>query len=133
MSIYDAGKDALKLVDAVANRPLFEKIVELQSGAMELAAKNLELSKENRDLREALEMKMKMTFRAPFFFIEGDDVPYCPNCWETKKTAIHLVLEDDDWRARCSSCGGSYRKPGSDAPTPTRLSRGRSPQSREPG
>ena len=32
-----------------------------------------------------------MVFRKPFYFKEGDSVPYCPTCWEGKSQAVHLL------------------------------------------
>ncbi len=130
MSILDTSKDVLKLVNAAANRDLYEAIVKLQAEAFDLSTKNLEMSKEIHELKESLAMRAKMNFDAPFYFVEGDPIPWCAHCWESEKIAMHLKLYDDN-SAKCSKCHTGYRstEPGQ----AVRMSRGRGPESREPG
>jgi hypothetical protein len=55
-------------------------------------AKNIQVEKQNEEMQEKLKLRIKMTFKEPFFYQEGDKTPFCPSCWESKDTAVHLVF-----------------------------------------
>jgi len=73
------------------------QLIDAQVAIMDLLRKHEELHGEIRTLKTniiELESKLKfqgtMTFNRPFYFAHGDTTPYCPNCWEVSKIAIHL-------------------------------------------
>lgn len=56
---------------------------------------------------ERVAEKPLMTFRAPFWYAEGDPVPHCPRCWEVDGRAIHLqgpVSVVAGMRFDCAQC-----------------------------
>ena len=109
MSILSNAKEIADLIQQMGNIELYRKIVELQGDISDLSAKNLELKEENQQLKAALDLKAKMIWKKPFYFIENDDNPYCPNCWETKKFAIHLLTmgKGEHKSYQCTNCNFS--------------------------
>lgn len=98
MSILSDTKELVKLIQQLGNVDLYQKIVNLQSEI-------LELTEENRNLKERLQKKEKMVFRKPFWYREGDETPHCPKCWEAEEKTIHLIGPSD------SDIGPSYECP----------------------
>lgn len=93
MSILDNAKEVANAVHEIKNLELYERVVNLHSDIVGLVEENIRLRNENRELKEALDLKGKMTFEEPFWYLEGDETPYCPACWEVKKQAVHVVVE----------------------------------------
>ena len=62
-------------------------------GPRSLSGAKRSLEEENRELKKQLEFGKKMQFNEPFWYTEGNHVPYCPSCWESKKLAIPLHYE----------------------------------------
>jgi hypothetical protein len=120
MGILDNAKDVAALVKKMGNIELYQKIVDLQSEIVALSTENLELQEEKKQLKEQLEVKNKMSFKEPFWYAEGDEVPHCPNCWESEKKAVHLISLGE-WspgpRYDCPSCKMIYHWPYREPPT----------------
>lgn len=66
---------------------------------------NQKLSAENKELKEALEVKGKLVLNQPgnaYFIVEDGELkdgPFCTNCWDSERKAIHIHYE----------AGGTYR------------------------
>ena len=90
MGLLENFKDVAEVVRKAGNIDLYRRITSLESEVIDLARANRHLEVENEELKATLALKAKLTFRAPFWFAEGDDVPYCPNCWEGQRKAIHV-------------------------------------------
>ena len=90
MSTLDNLKEIADLVKKLGDIELYRKIVELEGEVIELTRESRRLDDENRKLKEKLQFTAKMKFVVPFWYADGDRVPYCPKCWEAGKTAVHL-------------------------------------------
>lgn len=114
MSIITNAKEIADLVQKLGDVELYRKIVDLEGDIIELTKENRDLKKEVEQLKSQLAFSKKMEYRSPFWFAEGDDVPYCPNCWEGDKKAIHLR----NWSGalRCSQCNEVYEVEGKRLP-----------------
>jgi len=91
MTSLPSYKDIVELVKKGATLEAQEKIMELREGAIELQEENLALREQVKDLRQQLDLKGKMTFKHPYYFMEGDPKPFCAKCWEHDGKAIHLL------------------------------------------
>jgi len=89
MGAIDNVKEVAKLVKELGNMELYRQILDLQGEIMELTQANRELRENMQKLEDKLSQVEKMTFRSPFYYTEGDDVPYCPRCWEVNRKAVH--------------------------------------------
>jgi hypothetical protein len=78
-------KNISELVKKYNDIDLMQKIVTLHSDVFALQMENLELRK-RLDLRE----KMHMSGPFHYYFQDGDEVPFCPKCWEKDGKPIHL-------------------------------------------
>jgi predicted RNA-binding Zn-ribbon protein involved in translation (DUF1610 family) len=106
MDIVQKGKELLELANTINNSELHHRIADLQSEILELSTKNLELERVNQQLKTALDVRAKMTWNRPVYYMEDDPDPYCPNCWETKQVATHLIVQkmDEDKSYKCKNC-----------------------------
>src|SRR4030095_16349621 len=100
MGIVENVKEVADLVQKVGNLDLSKRIIELEREIIELTHENWELKKDNKELGEMLQLKVKMNFKTPFWFMEGDSVPYCPKCYEGDQKLVHLrfIPEDESCR-----------------------------------
>jgi hypothetical protein len=97
----------------------YGKIVALEKEAIELTRANRLLEEATQKLRLQLELAAGLKFVEPFWYAEGDSVPYCPGCWEGNKAAIHLTYEGHmagGYRYDCPNCKTIYCSPRTPAP-----------------
>jgi hypothetical protein len=83
-------KNISEIVKKYNDLELMRQIVDLQSQVFELQQENLALKKERA---ERLDMQM----RGPhgYYFKDGDEVPFCPKCWEGDGKPVHLPADID--------------------------------------
>jgi regulator of replication initiation timing len=111
MGILDSAKDVAKAVQEINNLELYKRVLDLHSDIIELVEANNLLRTENKDLKATLELREKMVFKEPFYYQDGDQTPFCPACWETKNTPVHVTFIFDNrenTRWDCPSCKHGY-------------------------
>lgn len=109
VSIIDNAKDIAQLVKKLDDIELYRKIVELEEQIIELTQSKNDLESRCKELQEALEISEDMTFDNPYYFREGDDIPFCAKCWETNKKALHLTQHHQMTAVWfCQTCGAKY-------------------------
>jgi len=91
MSIISNAKEIADLIQKLGNQELYRKILALQGEIINLTGENHTLKEENQELKRSLKLSKEMTFKQPFYYAEGDQVPFCPKCWEVNKLAVHLM------------------------------------------
>lgn len=99
-------KSISELIKKYNDLDLMGKIIKLQSEVYELQTDNLAL---RRQLEEQTKMQMKGPYG--YFYQEGDEVPFCPKCWEGEHKAIHLPNPEDYGISRdriCRVCKHQY-------------------------
>ena len=66
-------------------------ILDLQKDDFAIESHNLKLASELASLKQQLDLTARMHTRPPSncYFQDGDDVPFCPKCWESCGGAIH--------------------------------------------
>ena len=120
MDVIGTVKQLAELAKKVGQMELYQKLVDLQSTVVERETENLKLSRANHDLETKLEaaerqlqFSKSLTFRAPLYYAEGDEVPYCPRCWEADHAAMHLVAMSWSGRTRydCPKCNWTQLPP----------------------
>jgi hypothetical protein len=99
---------------AKCNDPkLVKPLLRLQNEFFALESQNLELAAELASLRRQTDLRARMHARPPFcyYFQEGDDMPFCPKCWESRGETIHLTALQQYfgslWRD-CPVCKEAY-------------------------
>ena len=98
MAIYDIAKDAVSLIKDIPNAEirmeLQQKILDVQSQALELQAENEKLKKKIEELEDNKEIEAKIDpHKDGYFTLKDDDkgVRYCGSCWGDRKKLIPNV------------------------------------------
>ena len=72
-------------------------IIDLQNGVLGLQSHVSDLQHENTSLKQhiaelesAASDSAELTFRDRLYWKQGDDVPFCPICWDNDRKQIHL-------------------------------------------
>jgi len=112
MKIIDNAKEIAGLIKKYNNMDLDRKILDLQGEIINLTNEKRDLEDENRKLKEKLSLRKKMTYKKPYWFQEGDEVPFCPLCYERDGKPIHLQgpyhSEYGQSPYFCPSCNQSF-------------------------
>lgn len=95
------------------DQELSRLILALQRDIFALESENLKLSVELTSLKRELAEREKLQMRPPYnyYFRDGDDVPFCPACWEDGRKVIHLSAPerlDSGIRRQCRVCKETY-------------------------
>ncbi len=111
-------KEAASAAKAAGKIDLYEKIVDLHSTINDLQndlqEKTMEIQRlhnENAELEASLKFSGSLTFNGAWCLAEDDPFPFCPNCWESKKAAIHLghsILVGSGERRDCHNCKQAF-------------------------
>lgn len=91
-NIKESFDEIIKITNAKDNSPLYEKLIQVQRESMELVDEIKKLKDKNDELEDYIKKNQEMKFKEPFYFIEGDDVPYCPVCWQKHDRQMHLLI-----------------------------------------
>lgn len=109
MSLYDGIKDVAKVIQKADNIELYRQLLDLCQQALELQANIERLTKENRELREAQELRSKVVRHdEPFITLEGhpDNEMYCATCL-AKERALIQVRDLHNGYFCCPNCNTS--------------------------
>lgn len=107
-------KEIVDLIKKGSTLEAQEKIMELREAVVELQDENSELKQQIKVLEDKNTFSDSLRFESPFYFAEGDEVPFCPKCWEADKKALHLppplnVMAGP--RYDCVECESTYIHP----------------------
>jgi hypothetical protein len=112
MGIVENIKDAADLAKKVGDIELYRKIVHLEGEVMDLTREKRQAEQKIEDLQKQLALRTRMTFKQPFYFQDGDPVPFCPRCYEKDTVAVHLfpgINRADLVRWDCPDCKQQFR------------------------
>jgi hypothetical protein len=107
MGVMENLKEIGDLIRKYNDSKLDQKIGELEREIVELTVQIGSLEEENEELKRTLSLIKKMGFKKPFYYQEGDPVPFCPRCWEKEKRPVHLlgpIKVGTGLRYGCPSC-----------------------------
>jgi hypothetical protein len=109
-------KKIRKIIRNTTDRELVKLILDLQNDVFEIESHDLKLASELASLKQQLDLPARMHTRPPsdYYFQDGDDVPFCPKCWERCGDAIHLqapVSWGGRTRRECRVCKETYWEP----------------------
>lgn len=109
----DTLRQIREMVKRSNDPELLKLILTLQRSIFALESDNLKLNTALTSLKRDLASREKMHMRPPFnyYFRDGDDVPFCPVCWENERKAIHLSPPDSfdgEIRRECRVCRRTY-------------------------
>jgi len=110
MSIVTNAKEIADLIKKLGDLELYRKIVELEGEIIELTRENHTLENKVQDLTKTLTIVKNLTFKEPFYYADDDEIPFCSQCWETDKIAVHVVsiFKGSEPRWDCPKCKQMY-------------------------
>jgi hypothetical protein len=111
MGVIENIREVADLVKKIGDLELNRKILNLEGEVHELKRSNMQLETELSDAQRLLRVRQEMTFREPFYYAQGDEVPHCPACWNAKDIAVHVVFvsnRDGEMHWRCPNCKHDY-------------------------
>ena len=110
MGVLDTIKDLAVLVQKADNLELLKHVLALQSQVQDMFNENRTLRDKVGALEATIELARSLSFRAPFYFVVGDETPFCPRCWEVDRKAVHVVLifRNGSTRWDCKQCNQTY-------------------------
>jgi hypothetical protein len=102
-------KQIRRIIIRTNDRDLTKLIFDLQKEYFALESEHLKLNAKFAKLEREMDLRRKMHMCPPsyYYFQDGDDVPYCPVCWESAKKAVHLRTQshgDGGTRRECLVC-----------------------------
>ncbi len=113
MAIIDTSKAIAELIKKGATIEAQEQIMQLREEALELQEENLKLKTENVELKKKEELQEKVKYKRRVYYRKGDEVPFCPYCYEKHQLLIHLTSYDvrdaKEQHPRCQECTIQYR------------------------
>src|SRR5713226_6997733 len=69
---------------------LNRRILNLENEVLDLSRDKRRAEQRVEELERALKFQQALTFKPPFYYSADDPNPYCPACWDSKRTAVHL-------------------------------------------
>lgn len=81
----------------------YKQILELWEKLLEIQCKYDDLLKEDKKLKETLELCKKLKFKNNTFW-DGEEGPYCPGCFGKEKLAVRMTIDPDSKFANCPVC-----------------------------
>ncbi len=121
----DNVRSIVELTQKFGDVDLKRRIVDLEDQVAALARERRVLAEGNEGLKRELAIRVKTSFRNPYWYAEGNDVPLCPKCYESSeyKLRIHLTHPARPFNGgnqrHCKNCDQFfYDEGGSPNPSP---------------
>jgi hypothetical protein len=111
MGVIDDATELVGLIKKVGDADLYRRIVKLEGEVIELTRSNRNSEEKIVEMERALKFSKELTFKAPFYWLDGDNNPYCAGCWDSKHLAIHVTDSWDPVRyshKECPACKHHY-------------------------
>jgi hypothetical protein len=111
VGVIENMKEVAELVRKVGDIDLNRKIVNLEGEVLDLTRDKRQVEVKFEQLEELLSLKKALVFKEPFYWLEGDETPYCPACWEGTDRAVHVTFvfaRTDETRWDCPHCKYTY-------------------------
>jgi hypothetical protein len=113
MGAVENIKEVADLVKKFNDIELNRRILNLENEVIDLSRDKRRAEDKVEELEKALKFKGELTFRDPYYFVEGDPSAYCPGCWDSKRMAVHIVTIKEPLKydqQQCPSCKHFYDK-----------------------
>jgi hypothetical protein len=102
MGVLENLKDVAELAQKVGQIELYKRILQAEDEVRELTREKRRLEDKVEELDRNLKLRNAMRFKAPFYYQQGDEIPFCAACYEKDGRAVHVAKSDDDWY--CNVC-----------------------------
>ncbi len=106
-----------ELIDALADAK-----IEVADFKELLFLKNDEI----KELKNSIEVKKKVVWKEPYYFVVEDDDqdgPYCQRCYDVETSLVRLQSPNKNGYWNCTECGKDFRDSTYKRPSPRRIRR----------
>jgi hypothetical protein len=120
MSAIENVKEVADLIKKFNDIDLNRRILNLENEVLDLSRDKRRAEEKVEELEGLLKFSEKLTFGEPFYWLEKDSTPYCPQCWEAARTPIHLLYKGHmtgGHRYDCPKCTNVFCSAVTPAPT----------------
>jgi hypothetical protein len=106
----DNVRSIVQLAQKFGDVELKRRIVDLEDQVSELARERRRLEELSDEQQRQLEVRAETSFKNPYWYEQGQDVPLCPKCYETSggKVRRHLTHPAESVnggsRRHCDTC-----------------------------
>jgi rubrerythrin len=111
MGVVENMKDVADLVRKFNDIELNRRILKLEEEVLDLSRDKRRAEEKIEELERALKFKGELTFKDPYYWLEGDKSPYCAGCWDSKHLAVRVVTVTHPMlhnQKQCPSCKHVY-------------------------
>jgi len=111
MSAVENVKEIADLIKRFNDIELNRRILNLENEVLDLSHERRRAEEKVKDLERALRFKGDLVFRTPYYWLDGDPVPHCSGCWESKNLAVHVLkvrIPGLGPQMQCPSCKYNY-------------------------
>jgi len=114
MTVFNDLKGVAGVLHEAGKIEQYQQILSAQQEMLEMQFKIGELTTENQELKNRLEISGSLEFRDNSYWILKEDDqylgPYCSGCWDSKEKLVHLHTKTNK-AIVCPNCG-KEAKPG---------------------
>jgi hypothetical protein len=114
MGILDEMKEVADLVKKIGDIDLYRRINKLEGEVIDLTRDKRHAEEKVQELERALKFNKELSLKNGFYWLQGDDNPFCVGCWDAKRMAVHvkrLAFLKDGNRYECPHCKTLYKPP----------------------
>jgi hypothetical protein len=111
MGAVENVKETADLIGKFHDIELNRRILKLEEEVLDLTREKRRAEDKVEELERALKFSREPKFKAPFYWLHGDNNPFCPGCWDSKHLAIHVTDSWDPVRythKECPACKHHY-------------------------
>jgi hypothetical protein len=111
MSVVETAKTVYDLAKKGMTLEAQEMMMQLREEALGLQEENLRLKAENLKLKAQIGLQETVHFRRRVYWRDGDELPYCPYCYEKSHLLIHLaspIKQPEGLHHDCPECERTY-------------------------
>jgi hypothetical protein len=111
MGAVENIKEVADLVKKFNDIELNRRILTLENEVLDLSREKRRAEEKVEELQRSLKFKGELVFREPFYWLQGDNTPYCPACWEDKQKVVHITYSHANSHGQywqCPNCKTDY-------------------------
>jgi hypothetical protein len=114
MGIFETLKSTAGVLREADKIEQYKQILDVMEKLLEMQNKIAELEKDNKSLKEKLEVKDNLIYsNNAYWFKSNNDGPFCTRCYDKNKDLIRLINESPYYK--CPYCLNSYEGPDIDS------------------
>jgi len=96
MAIFDELKSIAKTLREADKIEQYQQILDVQEKLLEMQKRIIDLEKDNRELKNKLEIKENLYYKNSAYWVnkedkkDGSEGPFCSHCWDVGKNTVRM-------------------------------------------